>query len=71
MIDIILILITITFVVIAAYQADKNKHKNNKSFSYKLSTFIANALNFVTFFDTKDVNNIIDDIEYTNKKDKD
>lgn len=71
MIDIILILITITFVVIAAYQADKNKHKNNKSFSYKLSKFIANALNFVTFFDTKDVNNIIDDIEYKNKKDND
>lgn len=64
MIDLILILVIIFFLVIAMYQADKNKSK--KSIPYKLSKMIANILNFVTFLDTQEVNNIIDDIENEN-----
>ena len=62
MVDLILVLATIFFVIIAIYQADKNKNKKNKSISYKLSKTVANILNFVTFLDIRDVNNIIDDI---------
>lgn len=71
MVDLILVLLTICFVIIAIYQADKNKSKKNKSISYKLSKTVANILNFVTFLDTRDVNNIIDDIEDKNNIDKD
>lgn len=69
MIDLILILLTIFFLIIAIYQADKNKNKSKKSVPYKLSKIIANILNFVTFLDTQEVNNIIDDIENDNEKD--
>ena len=71
MADLILILVTIFFLVIAMYQADKNINKSKKSISYKLSKMIANILNFVTFLDTQEVNNIIDDIENENNKEKD
>ncbi len=71
MIDLILILLTIFFLVIAMYQADKNKNKSKKSIPYKLSKMIANILNFVTFLDTQEVNNIIDDIENENNNKKD
>ncbi|MFO3666315.1 hypothetical protein [Anaerococcus kampingiae] len=71
MIDLILILLTIFFLVIAMYQADKNKNKRKKSIPYKLSKMIANILNFVTFLDTQEVNNIINDIENENDKEKD
>ena len=71
MADLILILVTIFFLVIAMYQADKNKNKSKKSISYKLSKMIANILNFVTFLDTQEVNNIINDIENENDKEKD
>ena len=69
MADLILILVTIFSLVIAIYQADKNKNKTKKSIPYKLSKIIANILNFVTFLDTQEVNNIIDDIENDNEKD--
>ena len=69
MVDLILILVTIFFLVIAMYQADKNKNKSKKSIPYKLSKMIANILNFVTFLDTQEVNNIIDDIENDKEKD--
>ena len=62
MIDLILVLVTIFFLVIAIYQADKNKNKSKKSITYKLSKIFANILNFVTFLDTQEVNNIIDNI---------
>ena len=71
MVDLILILVTIFFLVIAMYQADKNKNKRKKSIPYKLSKMIANILNFVTFLDTQEVNNIINDIENENDKEKD
>lgn len=71
MVDLILILVTIFFLVIAMYQADKNKNKSKKSIPYKLSKMIANILTFITFWDTQEVNNIIDDIENENNLDKD
>lgn len=71
MIYLILILLTIFFLVIAMYQADKNKNKSKKSIPYKLSKISANILNFVTFLDTQEVNNIIDDIENENDKGED
>lgn len=61
--ELILIMATILSVVLVAYQADKNKNKDKKSLSYKLSKFIANILNFTVFLDTNDVNNIVKDIE--------
>lgn len=71
MVDLILILVTIFFLLIAMYQADKNKNKSKKSIPYKLSKMITNILNFITFLDTQEVNNIIDDIENENNNEKD
>lgn len=61
--ELIFIMATLLSVVLVAYQADKNKNKDKKSLSYKLSKFIANILNFTVFLDTNDVNNIVKDIE--------
>ena len=61
--DILFIGLTIASLIFAIYQADKNKNKDNKTLIYKISKFIANSLNFITFLDTEDVNNIINDIE--------
>lgn len=61
--DILFIGLTIASLIFAIYQADKNKNKDNKTLAYKLSKVIANSLNFITFLDTEDVNNIINDIE--------
>lgn len=61
--DILFIGLTIASLIFAIYQADKNKNKDNKTLIYKLSKAMANTLNFITFLDTEDVNNIINDIE--------
>lgn len=61
MIDLVFITLTICAVLCAIYQADKNKSK--KSLKYKISKSLANILNFVTFLDLSDVNNLIGDIE--------
>lgn len=61
--ELIFIMATLLSVVLVAYQADKNKNKDKKSLSYKLSKSIANILNFTVFLDTNDVNNIVKDIE--------
>ena len=61
--DLIFILLTILAVLWLAYEVDKNKGKKNKSFGYTISKLIANLLNFITFLDTSDVNNTINDME--------
>lgn len=68
MIDILLIILTILAVLWLAYEVDKNKGKQNKSFGYTISKLIANLLNFITFLDTTDVNNTINDMEDDEKK---
>ena len=68
MIDILLIILTILAVLWLAYEVDKNKGKKNKSFGYTISKLIANLLNFITFLDTTDVNNTINDMEDEEKK---
>lgn len=61
MIDLVFIILTICAVLCAIYQANKNKNK--KSPKYKIAKALANILNFVTFLDLSDVNNLIGDIE--------
>ncbi len=68
MMDFIFILLTILAVLWLAYEVDKNKGKKNKSFGYTISKLIANLLNFITFLDTSDVNNTINDMEYDERK---
>ncbi|MBS5988578.1 hypothetical protein [Anaerococcus hydrogenalis] len=63
MIDLVFIILTICAVLCAIYQADKNKNKSKKSLKYKISKSLANILNFVTFLDLSDVNNLLGDIE--------
>lgn len=68
MLDLIFILLTILAVLWLAYEVDKNKYKKNKSFGYTISKLIANLLNFITFLDTSDVNNTINDMKYDKRK---